>query len=354
MFTADRRRHIERLRPRVQVTSIQWSYKTTDDIVKVEVWDVVDKAKLRKKIAGLKLDNTLNKINEEADDESEPALDAEFIDVYKGTNGVIMLFDVTKSWTFEYVQRELPKVPSHIPVLVLANHVDMGHHRAVTEDQVRTFIEELGRNDGSGQIRYAEASMRNGFGLKFLHKFFNLPFLHLQRETLLKQLETNCADIRTTCEELDVLQESDEQNYDKFLDMLTNRRRQVADQLSQVPPPMTTNPADGPPRSMSMPANLSSNQGPPGVQPIIKPSPSIIVGAHNPLPVNGVKKHVPAKAQPVATQPTAVNTSPGKGSLKNVDDFVPEDEQAQFRSFLEEAAAAKNATSAEIAQESER
>jgi len=36
------------------------------------------------------------------------------------------------------------------------------------------------RSPGSAQVRYAEASMCNSFGLKYIYKFFNLPFLYLQ------------------------------------------------------------------------------------------------------------------------------------------------------------------------------
>lgn len=75
------------------MASIQWNYKATDDIVKVEVWDVVDKGKKRVLSENLKLG-----IATAVQEEITPALDAEFLNVYKNTNGVILMMDVTKNW----------------------------------------------------------------------------------------------------------------------------------------------------------------------------------------------------------------------------------------------------------------
>ena len=50
---------------------------------------------------------------------------------------------MTKAWTFEYVTREVPKVPPHIPVLVLANFIDKAHHRVISREQALGFIEHL-------------------------------------------------------------------------------------------------------------------------------------------------------------------------------------------------------------------
>lgn len=77
--------------------------------------------------------------------------------------------------------------------------------------------------------------MRNGFGLKLLHKFFNLPFLQLQRETLLRQLERNEMETNATVQELDMYSDSDEANYSKFLDTLVKKRREIADSNANIP-----------------------------------------------------------------------------------------------------------------------
>ncbi len=46
-------------------------------------------------------------------------LDASIIDVYKHTNAVIFVFDITKPWTFDYIKKELPNVPKGVNIVVL-------------------------------------------------------------------------------------------------------------------------------------------------------------------------------------------------------------------------------------------
>lgn len=338
----------------------------------MEIWDVVDKGKKRECLSNamastkdkLKMhnstptsanDDTGKNIPESA--HLPPSLDAEFVDVYKGTNGVIFMFDMTKAWTFEYIEREIGRCPPHIPILILANHRDMGHHRVITSDQVQGFIDSILQKDietgvtRTGQIRHSEASMRNGFGLRYLYKFFNLPYLHLQRETLLKQLERNLDEIGGTCQELDGMAESDENNYDIFLETITNRRRMVADQLSAVPKTGSET-VPVPPRSVSVPANMSSvlngtcnntDENPP----IVKPTPSIIIGANNPLPSRFQQK-IQSKGSPSNQSNGNIANSNAKKianneerkqitPVKNIDDFIPDDgEHNMFRKFLDE------------------
>ncbi|KAJ7308086.1 hypothetical protein JRQ81_008592 [Phrynocephalus forsythii] len=343
----------------IQVTSIHWNYKTTDDIVKVEVWDVVDKGKGKKRGDGLKLEN------DPQDAEAEMALDAEFLDVYKNCNGVVMMFDITKQWTFNYILRELPKVPNHVPVCVLGNYRDMGEHRVILPDSVREFIDNLNRPPGSSYFRYAESSMKNSFGLKYLHKFFNIPFLQLQRETLLRQLETNQLDIDATLEELSVQQETEDQNYEIFLEMMEFRSRGHASPLatngqspssgSQSPlqpqhPAAAAAAAAAPvaaptgPREPVLPAGAprASSASPRARDPDPFGSACPRRGPGSPTPRRGIIARLfgssPAPEAPPPPPDPAAGVPPAEAppKVQSVEDFVPDD--SLDRSFLDDAA----------------
>ncbi|CAL1615222.1 unnamed protein product [Knipowitschia caucasica] len=354
----------------IQATSIHWNYKTTDDVVKVEVWDVVDKGKGKRRGDNLKLEN-------EPQESDEVALDAEFLDVYKNCNGVIMMFDITKQWTFNYIMRELPKVPTHVPVCVLGNHRDMGEHRVILPDDIRELIAGLNRPMGASYIHYAESSMKNGFGLKYLHRFFNIPFLQLQRETLLRQLETNQLDMDATLEELGVQQETEDQNYEIFLENLETRSKgfgspgpangQSPSSGSQSPivPPSGTStgssspstpqqppiPPQEPPQSPSVLAPASPA---PPAPPVVSgaASPSLEAKLQSPEHAQGSSAAVPQKRSFISrwfgSSPVPEDTVPAAeespapvcpSKVQSVDDFVP-DERLD-RSFLEDSLPSK-------------
>ncbi|XP_013809948.2 rab-like protein 6 isoform X1 [Apteryx mantelli] len=354
----------------IQVTSIHWNYKTTDDIVKVEVWDIVDKGKCKKRGDGLKLEN------DPQEAESEMALDAEFLDVYKNCNGVVMMFDITKQWTFNYILRELPKVPTHVPVCVLGNYRDMGEHRVILPGDVRDFIDNLNRPPGSSYFRYAESSMKNSFGLKYLHKFFNIPFLQLQRETLLRQLETNQLDIDATLEELSVQQETEDQNYELFLEMMEARSRGHTSPLttngqspssgsqSPIVPPSSTSTGSSSPGTPQPPQPLSTSstvspEPPSSFSPVPAPdaqqphaSPPAAASPALPAAIPPQKRSIISRlfgtspaSEPSPPQPDAAAAAPpphpeASAKVQSVEDFVPDD--SLDHSFLEDSAPQKD------------
>ncbi|XP_046670212.1 rab-like protein 6 [Homalodisca vitripennis] len=298
----------------IQVASIQWNYKATDDVVKVEVWDVVDKGKKRVHLEGLKLGEN---------DVNPPALDAEFLDVYKGTNGVILVMDITKSWSFDYVERELIKIPIHIPVLVLGNHCDMSHHRTVTADIVMSYIDSVQRPKGSAQVRYAEASMYNGFGLKLLHKFFCLPFLQLQRETLLGQLERNETETQATLEELDAFQNSEHADYDKFIDNLTNKRRQQADVNAKNAPVISSS------QSSHQMSPITASLDPTKIRSQSVPEVRLTAPPAQPFPTN-----TKIFSKPVEIVQEKIQVS--SNGIHSVEEFMPDGDELD-KSFLDDS-----------------
>ena len=126
----------------IRVATINWSSQVCEEaIIKVEVWDVVDKSRKKRRPINpsLKLANNINL------PVTEVSLDAEFLDVYKSTAGVLFVYDITKPWTWDYIEREIVKVPAHIPVLVVGNQLDMGHHRKVSAEKCIGFLEHLDR-----------------------------------------------------------------------------------------------------------------------------------------------------------------------------------------------------------------
>ncbi|XP_048005076.1 rab-like protein 6 [Leguminivora glycinivorella] len=266
----------------IQVAPIHWTYKNTDHIVKVEVWEVVDKGRTKKKSPlGLKLENQAAVAQDEGYE--TPVLDATFLDVYKNATGVILMLDITKPWTFEYVVKELSRVPADLPVVVLGNHCDMQHHRQVHPHHIEQALEQA-KLTRTAAVRYAESSMRNGFGLRLLHKFLSVPFLRLQRTSLLEQLQRNQKDMEETEKELDDFQNSEESHYNLFLDRLANKRRQS----QGAPEPRPNNE-----RSPSIVLGAGKPIVPPAVNPLLAQS-------LNPM---GIKaQHAPTQSQYVSPE----------------------------------------------------
>ena len=89
------------------------------------------------------------------------------------------------------------------------------------------WLRDLDRfeDETAGRIMFAELSLTNGFGLMYVYRFLNLPYLMLQQAQLRKRFEINAKELDVAKEELDVTgYGSKEQDYDSYCEHMKSRR----------------------------------------------------------------------------------------------------------------------------------
>jgi len=199
--------------PQIQVAHIDWNYKTTSDLVQVQVWDVVDKGIAQPHDPRIRSLIAQGKVRTDAVPKAIVA-DASTVDVYKNCHAVLMVFDPSRRWTFEYIHNEVGKVPSNKQILLMANFRDLHQRRQVSEVEIENFLRGCDNN-----VNYIECCMMNGYGLKQVYNWLNIPFLMLKQESLENELKRAQQELKTAKHEAQLVQEQDYESYLKLVNM---------------------------------------------------------------------------------------------------------------------------------------
>jgi hypothetical protein len=155
----------------IQTCFIDWNYKTSDEAVRVEVWDVVDNSSGSFAVDALKMTERFKK--ERRGSFRFASADSSSVDVFRNTNAVILMFDLSRPETLTRASQILATTPVAMPVLILGNYRDSG----VSTDMKQQVDRVLHEHASRPCLYYVEASMKNGFGLQALRAYFNVPFL---------------------------------------------------------------------------------------------------------------------------------------------------------------------------------
>ena len=122
--------------PEIQTATIRWAYKSSDDKIEVEVWDVVDRV----------LSNGAGQDEDDDDDapaglsgaaakrggraDSSSALDAEHIDVYRGCQSVVVVVDMRSKEQWEHGKSIIKGIPLDSSILIAFTSLNARFHYA--------------------------------------------------------------------------------------------------------------------------------------------------------------------------------------------------------------------------------
>ena len=222
----------------IDVVNVSWSYKVTDELIKLEAWEIVDKAIIdRKELYSptniAKSDESMmDKIRRTVNSPTASwestktktgshrvgALDASLVDVYKSTSAVCFLVDPRKPDTLDYVVKEVSNVPSDVTCVVLINFKDMVHNKPTHVRIHQSDLQRLGFAAQHLDIVVFECCLKDCYGLKTLHNYLNLPFLALKEKAIAEKLRRIQEERLHAKQEINTyIQESDYVNHLEYL-----------------------------------------------------------------------------------------------------------------------------------------
>eukprot|EP00277_Geminigera_cryophila_P004203 CAMPEP_0179419172 /NCGR_PEP_ID=MMETSP0799-20121207/8448_1 /TAXON_ID=46947 /ORGANISM="Geminigera cryophila, Strain CCMP2564" /LENGTH=336 /DNA_ID=CAMNT_0021192609 /DNA_START=18 /DNA_END=1025 /DNA_ORIENTATION=+ len=184
--------------PEISTAHLIWTCPATNEKVKVEFWDVVDKGIQPDQMwAGVTGGKGGENVQSQKPSEQEKVvlLDADTIDVYRGCDGVILLHDPSRPETLAYSLGLLKDMKPDIPVILVANFADSRKY-AVTKE-VSTAVKKRER---SATI---SACSKDGFGVDLVRDFLTVPFIAIKQRYAQRQLHTAKDSIETTRNKLD-------------------------------------------------------------------------------------------------------------------------------------------------------
>ena len=138
--------------PEITTAHVIWTCPTTEENVKVELWDVVDRGiQPKTEWAGVMGGDGANSKEQASGGGAASAdvvlLDAATINVYQGCDGVLLCYDPTRRESFDYAVSLVKALPrDDIPVLLAANFADVCAGDASKSKVKQSELDRLARS----------------------------------------------------------------------------------------------------------------------------------------------------------------------------------------------------------------
>jgi hypothetical protein len=182
--------------PEITTAHLIWTCPATEEKVKVEFWDVVDKGiQPNQTWAGVTGGKGAEAVQAPSEQENIVLLDAETIDVYRGCDGVLLLHDPSRPETLAYSLGLLREMKPDIPAILVANFADS--RASVNSKELSAAIK---RRERSASI---STCAKDGFGVDLVRDFLTVPFLGIKGKYAERQLKSAREAIGVTRNKLD-------------------------------------------------------------------------------------------------------------------------------------------------------